>query len=190
MTERREYSEAERTHWVAVVARDGLGSAWRESGIPKPTLARWCHKAGVETYQPEKTHAATEALKAMHGLRRETLRVQLLDKAVDLLERMDSEHVDFKGKDADEVVYPIAPAAAVQNYATSVGILIDKYRLEMGEVTGRTESQTVTGGMNDDERTRLRDAIDRFYGRGSAGSGDDGRTADSGSDRAGTEVRE
>lgn len=152
----REYSEAEKTHWVAKVASDGLAAAWRESGIPKPTIARWAHKAGVETYQPEKTHAATEALKAMHAQRRETLKVQLLERALDLLERMDAEHVDFKGKDADTVVYPIAPAAAVQNYAMSAAILIDKFRLEMGEATGRTETRTLTSELDEDAKARLR----------------------------------
>ena len=65
--------------------------------------------------------------------------MDLLERAADLLERMDEPHVEFKGKDADQVTYPMAPAAAVQNYATSAAILIDKFRLEMGEATGRQE---------------------------------------------------
>jgi ABC-type branched-subunit amino acid transport system ATPase component len=53
-----------------------------------------------------------------------------------------SGHIDFKGKDATEVTYPKAPAAAFQQYATSAAILIDKFRLEGGEVTERTEAIT------------------------------------------------
>jgi hypothetical protein len=183
------YTSEERAAAIELLREHGLAETWRMTGISKPTLSLWGKDAGL-TFDTTKTAAATAQHEARQAELRSVLRVGLLEKAVDLLERMDSPHVEFKGKDADMVEYPIAPAGAVQNYATSVGILIDKYRLEMGEVTGRTESQTVTGGMNDDERTRLRDAIDRFYGRGSAGSGDDGRTADSGSDGARTEVRE
>lgn len=157
MAERRDYSEAERIEAVAKVAELGLGSAWRETGIPKPTLARWAKKAGVETYQPEKAAHATDALRAMHAERREKLRVALLDKALDMLDRMDAEHVEFKGKDADEVVYPIAPASAVQNYATSAGILLDKYRLEMGEATSRNESRDLT--HDDHEAAILKDIL-------------------------------
>ena len=73
---------------------------------------------------------------------------------------MDAPHIEFKGKDAISVEYPIAPAGAVQNYATSVGILIDKYRLEVGEATNRSESKTITDGLNDHEKQRLRDVLD------------------------------
>jgi hypothetical protein len=75
-----------------------------------------------------------------------------------VLKRMDEPHVDFKGKDADRVVYPVAPAAAVQNYATSAAIMLDKYRLEVGEATARTESFS---GMDDHERAALREAIQK-----------------------------
>lgn len=155
------YTPNERLEALAIFKDEGLAEAWRQTGIPKPTLAGWAQAAGIRTDGPAKTAAATEAAQAKAVRLREELRLALLEKAVDLLERMDAEHVDFKGKDAHAVTYPIAPAGAVQNYATSVGILIDKYRLEMGEVTGRTESQTVTGGMNDHERQTLRDILDR-----------------------------
>lgn len=136
------FTEQERNEAVAIVADKGLAAAWRETGIPKPTLVRWCKDAGVERFHPERTRAAVDALQQSAALAREQLRAELLERALDLLERMDEPHVDFKGKEASEVTYPIAPAAAVQNYATSAAILIDKYRLEMGEATGRQESWT------------------------------------------------
>ena len=37
------------------------------------------------------------------------------------------------------VTYPIATSGDVKNYSVSIGILIDKYRLEMGESTSRAE---------------------------------------------------
>jgi transposase-like protein len=159
---KRAYSEEEKEATIALVVDGGLAAAWRATGIPKTTIAGWCKAAGVRTYGGEKTAAATEAAVEQQTLRREQLRTMLLEKAVDLLERMDSPHIEFKGKDADQVEYPIAPAGAVQNYATSVGILIDKYRLELGEATGRNETRTLTDGLADHEKQALRDAIDRI----------------------------
>lgn len=159
------YTDEQRSAAVALVAEKGLAEAWRETGIPKPTLAFWCDKAGVERTGGEKTRAAADATKARHELTRQQVRLDLIEKVADLLQRMDAEHVEFKGKDSDRVVYPIAPAGAVQNYATSVGILIDKYRLEMGEATGRTESRSLTDDLDDHEQEALRDAIDRELAR-------------------------
>jgi len=132
----------QRAEALAIYVQKGVAEASRQTGVPKPTIASWARRGRVHTVAPVKTRAATEMLMAQSAQLRERLRFKLLEKADDLLDRMDAEHIDFKGKDSDEVVYPIAPASAVQNYATSVGILIDKYRLEVGEATGRTESWT------------------------------------------------
>jgi hypothetical protein len=138
----REYTMDQRAEALAIYVQKGVAEASRQTGVPKPTIASWARRGRVHTVAPVKTRAATEMLMAQTAELRERLRYKLLEKADDLLDRMDAEHVDFKGKDVEEVIYPIAPAAAVQNYATSVGILIDKYRLEIGEATGRTESWT------------------------------------------------
>jgi hypothetical protein len=137
-----QWSEEQKAEAIRLTAEHGLAHAWRVTGIPKPTIVRWCKDVGVERFHPEKTHAAVDALVARAAHVREQVRLELLEKVADLLERMDAPHTDFKGKNSDRVVYPIAPAAAVQNYATSIGILIDNYRLEVGEATGRTESWT------------------------------------------------
>jgi len=135
----RTYTDDERANAVAIVAERGLAEAWRQTGIPKMTIVNWCNAAGVVRSHPERTRAALDALEESTALRRRQLRVELLERAVEILERMDEPHMEFKGKDADAVEYPVAPAAAVQNYATSAAILIDKFRLEMGEATGRQE---------------------------------------------------
>lgn len=153
---RRSYTTEEKAAGLAAVIAEGLAGAWRTTGIPKPTLAMWARDAGLQTDGAAKTQAATLAASARADQLRAELRLHLLEKAVDLLERMDAPHVEFKGKDAAPVTYPIAPSGAVQNYATSVGILIDKYRLEVGEATNRTESRDLTGHLTDDE---LDDAI-------------------------------
>lgn len=169
----RTYSPDEKAAALLLYVNEGLAEAWRQTGIPKPTIASWARRAHLpHTDAAEKTRAATEVSEERARLLREQIRVKLLEKADDLLDRMDAEHVEFKGKDNDEVTYPIAPAGAVQNYATSVGILIDKYRLEVGEPTSRSESRALTEGMDDHERQQLRDAIDRWLAeRPAAGSG-------------------
>jgi hypothetical protein len=148
----REYSADEKATALNIYVSQGLAEAWRITGIPKPTIASWARRAGFpHTDAAIKTRQATEAASARADQLRAELRVSLLEKAVDLLERMDSPHIEFKGKDSTEVTYPIAPAGAVQNYATSVGILIDKYRLEVGEATERTERRDLTANLSDDE---------------------------------------
>ena len=173
----RKYSAEERAEALILYASEGLAETARQTGIPKPTIASWVTRAGLpHTDSTVKTEAATEAAQSRAKQLRADLQLRLLEKAVDLLDRMDAEHVDFKGKDADMVTYPIAPAAAVQNYATSVGILIDKYRLEMGEATTRNESRALSDDLaplSDHERRALRVAIDRELERRTAPSGAD-----------------
>jgi dTDP-4-amino-4,6-dideoxygalactose transaminase len=146
------YDDEAKAHALALYQEVGLSEAWRQTGIPKPTIASWARRAGLpHTDAAAKTQAATLAASARADQLRAELRLKLLEKATDLLDRMDAEHVEFKNsaKEIREVVYPIAPAAAVQNYATSAAILIDKYRLEVGEATTRSESRALT--LSDDE---------------------------------------
>ncbi len=161
----RTYSPDEKAAALVLYAEHGLAETWRRTGIPKPTIASWVTRAGLpHTDSTIKTRAATEAATERAERIRAELRLALIEKAADLLDRMDAPHVEFKGKDADQVEYPIAPAGAVQNYATSVGILIDKYRLEMGEPTSRSESRAFSDDiepLDDHERLALREAIDR-----------------------------
>lgn len=152
------YSDEEKATALDLIREVGLAEAWRRMAhIPKPTLGSWAQKAGIHSDAAAKTAPAVEAAEARAKQLRAELRLGLLEKAVDLLQRMDAPHVEFKGKEADEVTYPIAPSGAVQNYATSVGILIDKYRLEAGEATSRNESRDLT--HDDHEATVLRDIL-------------------------------
>lgn len=158
----REYTASEKEHALRLYLEVGLAEAWRQTGIPKPTIASWARRSGLpHTDAAAKTREATLAAAARADQLRAELRLKLLEKANDLLDRMDGEHVEFKNsaKEIREVVYPIAPAGAVQNYATSVGILIDKYRLEVGEATTRSESRDLTANLSDDELdAAIRDA--------------------------------
>lgn len=71
--------------------------------------------------------------------KRAAAREMMLDRVLDALARMDEPHIEFVGKDGDQVTYPKAPAAAFGTYASSVATLIKTYRLEMGESTSKPE---------------------------------------------------
>ncbi len=143
---RPKYSPKEREAAVALYANEGLAGAHKATGITKTSIKRWAERAGVVTSHNEKTQAATEARRIRIDALRSELKEVLLTKARDLAARMDAPHIDFKSAGPlgpVQVIFPIAPAAACQNYATSIGILIDKFRLESGEVTSRDEHHNV-----------------------------------------------
>ena len=58
-----------------------------------------------------------ERVRAFHTVKQEqmraSLRTRLLERAHDALDRMDAEHIDFKGKDNKEVTYPTATASDI-----------------------------------------------------------------------------
>jgi hypothetical protein len=128
--------------------------------MTKQQISNLATKHGWRTSLVEKNEHTIQTLEQRHRAAREELRVLLIETPIKLIRRMDEPHIDFKGKDAQMVEYPVAPAPAVQHYATSVGIMIDKYRLEMGEATGRSEV-SITKGMQDHEREALAGVIRR-----------------------------
>lgn len=64
----------------------------------------------------------------------------LLDLIEDVGKRFNAPHIDYRGKDVTKVHWDTAPDSAVRNYSVSLGILIDKLRLEEGKATGRQEN--------------------------------------------------
>lgn len=151
MKKRRTYTNAERSAALTAYEEAGPTQAQKLTGINKGTITRWAKSHSLATVASEKTAKATEAARVNAALKREELRVLLLDKAIDLLKRMDEEHIDFRGKDNEEVKFPKAPAGAVQNYATSAAILIDKLRLELGETTGREAHEVTLQNLSEED---------------------------------------
>jgi len=134
---RHAWTAADKARALDLYREHGLAAALRlfreETGLhlSKSTLSDWRRQFGATTTAPDRAAAAREALEA---------------KTAVLLKRIDEPHIDYKSAGPlgpVQVVFPVAPPAACQHYATSVGILIDKYRLEHGEVTGREEVITV-----------------------------------------------
>ena len=64
----------------------------------------------------------------------------MAQRVVDLLERINQSHTEFVGKDGRREKLDTATAQATRDYSVSVGILVDKLRLELGEVTDRMEN--------------------------------------------------
>lgn len=143
------YPEAQKDAALAIFVERGLAAAARETGIVKTTIMRWAQARGVVTVAPAKMVQARAAAEERIVMMRADLRLSLMEKIKDLMGRMDAPTWDFKGKDATQVMYPTPPAAAIQSYAVSIGILLDKFRLESGESTGRTEHPILIEGRVD-----------------------------------------
>lgn len=108
------YTDQDRQNALHLYTEHGTAETSRQTGIPERTIVRWANQAGLVSHADrKKTQAAREA-------RRSRIRDLLLEKTETLLESMDSSNA---GK-----------------LAVPIGILIDKYRLEMGEATSRSES--------------------------------------------------
>ncbi len=133
------YTDTQRREAVDLYIEHGTAEAARRSGISTRSIKRWAKDSDVVAQARDKTGQAREELARLNVERRERIKTLLLEKIEDLLGRMNLPHIDFKGKDARQVTYPTATSGDVKNYAVSVAVLIDKYRLEMGESTSRAE---------------------------------------------------
>lgn len=141
---RRTYTDEEKGEALALYVEEGPTAVEAALGIAKSTVHTWAVAEGLRTVRNERMAEAREAIAADRAVLRERLRTELVAKALDLLGRMDEEHIDFRGKDAVQVTFPKASASGCQSYATAAAILLDKYRLEMGEATGRQEHTVET----------------------------------------------
>ena len=143
---RRTYSQEEKAKALALCVEKGSYQASKQLGIPQGTLANWMVKADIASVAQQKMQKAQLARETRIAAKRAALRERLLEEAAYCAEAIHNEHIDFKsaGKEGPvKVVFPVAPAAAVQNYATALGILLDKFRLESGEVTSRDERHVI-----------------------------------------------
>lgn len=133
------WTDEQRAEALALYREHGPAEASRRTGIPRGTISRWAANSGYERVRNEKVEAQTEQLRIAQEMLRQRIRTKLLAKADDLLDRMDAPHKDFRGKDVVEVTWDKATSGDVKNYATAAAILLDKYRLEVGEPTTRSE---------------------------------------------------
>lgn len=138
-------------------------------GVPTSTVKDWSQKAGLansadagrwDRERKSRLGKLTAEENAAHQrehqewktaavIREERKRMELqekwLDTANELLDRLNRPAEDFKGKDATHVWYEVPDARSSVELVKAAAIAIDKYRLEKGEVTDRTESITLEG---------------------------------------------
>lgn len=127
--------------------------------MPLRTLKRWATRVGVRT-EADTAEMTTAAVAKCDSLRTQ-LRTRLMEKCLDMLDRMDSPHYEYQGREQERVVYPVAGARECQSYATALGIMLDKYRLEQGEATGREEVRHEYTDRSDEDLIAEANAIAR-----------------------------
>jgi transposase-like protein len=153
------YTKADKEKAVALYLEHGAGHAAAQLGCTERTIYRWLGEVNVSRVTDEKRAAERDETLTRHQAKRSAIREQMLDAALDLLARLREPHTDYRGKDVVPVHWEVAPSGDAQRYVTSVGILIDKYRLEMGETTGRQEHLTFSPA--DLELQRVLDEFNR-----------------------------
>lgn len=111
---------------------EGVAAVADSLQIPRGTLSVWVHRSGVERVHPLKTEAATEARVQLQAEIRAEVQLAFLTEAWESLQQAH----DAKPQDRVKLV-------------TAAAVAIDKYRLEMGEATTRT----ITESADDTDRS-------------------------------------
>jgi hypothetical protein len=135
----------------------GSVEASEQTGVPPRTIRHWANQAELAKARTQNLEAGALVLAARHNSMRQELRLRLMEKAVDMLDRIDQPHEHIvtltgatgEGAHVERLPLDLPTATDVKSYATAFGILLDKYRMEMGESTGRTEHI----GTDDIDRT-------------------------------------
>lgn len=122
------YSPKQKAEAIDLWKQHGTAETARQTGISTRTIKRWVKADPTAQADTKQTDTARRELARRTRERRERIRSLLLERTQDLLEAM---HPDA------------SRAGDIRSYAVAVGILIDKFRLEMGEATGRSEQISV-----------------------------------------------
>ena len=133
------YTDEQRAEALTLYVEHGAAQAGRMLFIPPRTIRYWANQHAIAAARDKNLQDGSVRLQAQHDEMRQELRVRLLESALFAIDQMTAEHTDYRGKDATPVTWDVAPARDMQSYAMTVGIMLDKYRLEMGESTDRTE---------------------------------------------------
>ena len=134
-----QYTDDQKAEALRLYGEIGAAATAHRLDIPPRTIRYWANQAHLATARTQNLESAAAMLAASHRRMREEFRLRLLEKGLDALDRMDQEHIDYRGKEVYKVSWEVAPADAFKSYAVAAAVLIDKYRLEMGEATTRTE---------------------------------------------------
>lgn len=128
------FTPKEQARGVELFHEHGATHAADLMEVSRQTIYNWV-KASIDL---EKTPEDVAREDLYQATLRTSIRRRLLEKVDNILDRFDQPHYDYRGKDSVRVTWDTATSGDIRSYATSVGILIDKYRLEMGEATTHT----------------------------------------------------
>lgn len=151
------YTAEDRAKAAELYQQVGATEAARQIGCSRRTIFNWLGD-DIARAHAEKTKAATEASRVRSEALREQIKVDLLETVLDLLSRLKEPYYEYDQK-GNRSIYHVPPAQASQQMMTAVGIAIDKFRIEAGEVTSRKGK--VFSGESDADRELAR-MVDEF----------------------------
>jgi hypothetical protein len=132
----------------------GPAEAARLTGISRGYICRMAKAEGLQCLSAWRNETNTIASAAKAARKRAQLQELMLDTAIDLVQRTHRPHIEYMMQGTlgpVKVTYDLPPASSCKAYATSAAILLDKYRLEKGEVTGRDEHRHEFSTRTDDD---------------------------------------
>lgn len=162
------WDQKTRQQAIDLYVTDGASEAARQTGVPVRTVRRWASEAGLAAARNENLTNGAEQLALLHQHRREEIRSRLLDIGLDLLDRIEAPHEKIVtlsgmpgvGAMVERVPLELPDASDVKSYAVAFGVILDKYRLEMGEHTTHARTE----GTDDVDR-RIRQLVDEHERR-------------------------
>ena len=144
------YTDEQRAEALVLYVEHGTAEASRRTDIPRRTIRHWANHEGLAAARDLVLTEGGERLAKTYKVMRAEARVLMVEKITDLLERMDQPHVEFKvaGNEIHEVTHQIASSGDVKNYASAMKLILDSFRLEMGETTDRTDIDVTINGVD------------------------------------------
>jgi transposase-like protein len=133
----RRYTEQQKTEALNLYREHGPHEAARRTNIPVTTISAWAYRSGTRTDAPQRTRAAVEAAKANADARRQQLRQEILDSAIEAAQRIREPYKTHVGQQGKEVILTRPPADMVRNLMTAAAIGWDKETVAAGGVSDR-----------------------------------------------------
>lgn len=134
------YSDTQRQEALDLYPEHGTSETSRRTGIPQRTIRRWANEEGLTAARSKALEEGGEMLSKTVAVMRSESQVKLAERILDLLDRMEESHIEYKaaGSEMHRLEYEIATSTDVRNYASAVKDLLTLLRLELGEHTSRT----------------------------------------------------
>ncbi len=153
MGKHRTYTDAEMSAALTAYVEIGPSKAAELVGIGKGTISGWAKRHELRTVRNQKTAAATAAAQADAAKDRAEL-----DRLLIKLPRRLAEMVL---KAIENGTIKLETAQDVKDLAIAMATILDKYRLEMGEHTGREQRDVNISGASMEELEAELAALDR-----------------------------